>query len=327
MSAPAGLPTPSGDLVLDPGVLQAVPTIEFQGFAAVAHTGGLAVLPWRAHAREAHAAGVDCLPVADGRSGFLQAVVRIGKGRTATEVDLAQAWAALSPGGRLLVVGTNDIGITTWSKRLAKRTGTDGEILANRSRGRVVAFTRTAAELVAPSPTTVPLPDGTPLLVAPGVFSGDGLDGGTALLLTVLAQEEPAAAIVDVGCGAGHLGLAAARRFPSAQVWLLDADHRAVACAAANAAMIAPGQALAQWWDDADPWPVPDADLALLNPPWHAGTAADVSAARRLFMVSAARRLLVVANRHLPYEHDARALGVLRLCADDGRFKVLEITR
>lgn len=327
MSAPAGLPSTVADLVLDPGVLRAVPTVEFQGFAAVVQTGGVAVLPWRAHAREAQAAGVDCRPLVGDASGFAQAVVRVGKGRAATESDVAQAWAALAPGGRLLIAGTNDTGISTWAKRLAERTGAAGEILANRARGRVVAFVRTAAVLNVPPATTVPLPDGTPLLVTPGVFSGDGLDGGTALLLSVLAEEEPAATVVDIGCGAGHLGLAAARRWPESRVWLLDADHRAVECAAANAQVLAPGRAQASWWDDRDPWPAPEADLALLNPPFHAGTAADFSAARRLFAASAAHRLLVVANRHLPYEHDARALGALRLRADDGRFKVLEITR
>ena len=335
MSAPAGLPTSTADLVSDPGVLQLVPTLEFQGFAASAVTKGCAVLPWRAHMREAQALGLTCLPScrssnpptdAQGEA-FTQVIVRIGKGRAATAADLAQAWAALAPAGRLLIVGTNDTGIATWAKRLAEWTGAPGEVLANRAHGRVVAFTRTAAVLPEPHSTTVSLPDGTGLEVAPGVFSGDGLDGGTALLLHVLAEEPPTATVVDVGCGAGHLGLAAARQFPESQVWLLDADHRAVECATRNASALAPGRVQTRWWDDHDAWPVPQADLALVNPPCHAGTAVDVGAARRLFAVSDARRLLVVANRHLPYEHDARALGALRVRADDGRFKVLEITR
>ncbi len=345
MSAPADLPDATTDLVLDPGVLIAASTLEVQGFAAVSRTGGLALLPWRAQARAAQAAGVAFLPAwnqpawhSGGGVDFVQAVVRIGKGRAATEADLAQAWSALSPAGRLLIVGGNDIGITTWAKRVAERTGDAGQLLVNRARGRVVAFARNDRVLETPSPTVVPLPDGTPLQVAPGVFSGDGLDGGTALMLEVLAEEAHAGApaprtVVDVGCGAGHLGLAAARQWPNAQVWLLDADHRAVTCAARNALAVEPalpGESVrihVAWWDEQDPWPVPDADLAVLNPPWHAGTAPDVSSARRLFAVSNARRLLVVANRHLPYEQDARALGALRVRADNGRFKVLEITR
>ena len=348
MSAPAGLPTATADLVGDPGVLRTVPTLEFQGYAASAVTGGCAVLPWRAHQRAALALGLRCLPSCQTASPpkdaagepFTQAVVRIGKGRAATTADLAQAWAALAPAGRLLIVGTNDTGIVTWAKRLAEWTGAPGEVLVNRARGRVVAFERTAARTAAmipePLSTVVPLPDGTGLEVAPGVFSADGLDGGTALLLQVLAEEPPTSTIVDVGCGAGHLGLAAARQFPASRVWLLDADYRAIQCATRNAAALAPGAPGAPgdnsrvqtcWWDEHDAWPAPQADLALVNPPCHAGTASDVSAAHRLFAVTDARRLLVVANRHLPYEHAARALGALRVRADDGRFKVLEISR
>lgn len=311
------------DLLLDEGVLEPVPTVEFHGWSVVARHGGTAVLPWRAHARAAgdlpqqpSAAGLA------GLAGFRQAVVRIGKGRAATEADIAAAWTALAPDGRLLIAGFNDIGIATWAKRLAARLGAPGTVLANRARGRVVAFSRTSAALIAPAPTTVPLPDGTPLTVAPGVFSGDGLDGGTQALLTVLAEESDASSVADVGCGAGHLGLAAQRRFPAARVWLLDADARAVACAQANL----PGGEV-RWWDDQDPWPAGEVDLALLNPPCHAGSALDLGIARRLFAVVRARRLLVVANRQLAYEDDLAALGTLEMRLDDGRFKVLEITR
>lgn len=325
----SGAPTPADpadDLLLDDGVLEPVTTVEFHGWSAVARHGGTAVLPWRAHARAA--ADLSQQPSAEGLAGFRQAVVRIGKGRAATEADLAAAWAALAPDGRLLIAGFNDIGIATWAKRLAERLGAPGTVLANRARGRVVAFTKGAGERWSggagspQAPTVVPLPDGTPLMVAPGVFSGDGLDGGTQALLTVLAEESDATSVADVGCGAGHLGLAAQRLFPTAKVWLLDADARAVACARGNV----PG-AEALWWDDQDPWPAGEVDLALLNPPCHAGNAVDLGAARRLFAVVRAKRLLVVANRQLAYEDDLAALGTLTVRLDDGRFKVLEITR
>ncbi len=311
---------PADDLLLDEGVLEPVPTVEFHGWSTVARHGGTAVLPWRAHARGA--GDLPQQPSAGGLTGFRQGVVRIGKGRAATEADLAAAWAAIAPGGRLLIAGFNDVGIATWAKRLAEHLGAPGTVLANRARGRVVAFARTSAVLSAPAPTTVPLPDGTPLSVAPGVFSGDGLDGGTRALLAVLAQESDAASVVDVGCGAGHLGRAAQGRFPEAKVWLLDADARAVACARANV----PGGEV-RWWDDQDPWPAGEVDLALLNPPCHAGSVVDLGIARRLFAVVRARRLLVVANRQLAYEDDLAALGALDVRLDDGRFKVLEITR
>ena len=333
MSGPAAIGGAASDLVLDAGVLMDVPTCEWQGWGAVVGRGGMAVLPWRSQARAATAARVTNQVDALGMSGFAQAVVRIGKGRLATEADLSSAWQALAPSGRLLIVGTNDVGIATWAKRLAEQIGVPGEVLANRAHGRVVAFPRTSATLPRPSPRMVPLPDGTALQVAPGVFSSDGLDGGTKLLLQVLSEVELppdfAGNIVDVGCGAGHLGLAAARRWPAAQVTLLDADARAVACAQANipAAGLAGPRPTVTWWDEFDPWPVSDADLVLMNPPCHAGTTLDLSIARRLFACAIGQRVLVVANRQLAYEDDVRRIGEVECVADDGRFKVLSVVR
>ena len=321
MSGAPRQPDPSDDLVLDPGVLLPGPVLEVQGWAAVARQGGLAILPWRAHARAAGAVPQQSL--ATGLTAYQQAVVRVGKGRAATWADVAAAWNALLPAGRLLLAGANDVGISSWVKRVQTAVGCDPEVLANRARGRVVSFARTAVALPAPSWQPVPLPDGTPLEVAPGVFSGDGLDAGTAALLAALASDAGSAAtIADVGCGAGHLAAAAARRFPQAQVWMLDADARAVANARANVP-----QATGVWWDDQDPWPAPVVDLALVNPPWHAGTASDPGVGQRLLAAIRARRLLVVANRHLPYERRLSQLGTVRSVSDSDGFKVLEVRR
>ena len=328
MSGPAAFAGSAADLVLDAGVLSDVPTCEWHGWGAVVGRGGIAVVPWRAQARAATAARVANQVDAHGLSGFAQAVVRIGKGRAATEADLCAAWQALAPAGRLLIVGTNDVGIRTWAKRMAELSGVPGEVLANRAHGRVVAFPYTSAILPLPTPSMVPLPDGTPVQVAPGVFSSDGLDGGTQLLLQALAEVDLPpdfrGNIVDVGCGAGHLGLAAARRWPAARVTMLDADARAVSCAQGN---VTTDQFVVTWWDEFDPWPVPDADLVLMNPPCHAGTSLDLSLARRLFACASAQRLLVVANRQLAYEDDLRCLGEVACVADDGRFKVLSVVR
>jgi 16S rRNA (guanine1207-N2)-methyltransferase len=324
MSGAPALPEGAADLALDPGVLTPDPTLEFHGWTAAAQTAGTAILTWRSHAREA--AGVSQAPTADGLGAFRQVVVRIGKGRKATEADLSAAWSHLAPGGRLVLIGHNDVGIATWAKRTAVAIGQPGSVLANRAHSRAVAFTRLPdAEdnaLPPPAASLVPLPSGRAVAVAPGVFSGDGLDAGTALLLSCLAEQPTPAGVADVGCGAGHLGIAAAELWPAAHIRLLDADHRAVVCARGNLPT-----AECHWWDELDLWPAPEVDLALLNPPCHAGTASDVSAARRLFAAVRARRLLVVANRQLPYEADLARLGALRQVADDGRFKVLEMSR
>ncbi|HEV8636490.1 MAG TPA: methyltransferase [Chloroflexota bacterium] len=67
----------------------------------------------------------------------------------------------------------------------------------------------------------------------PGVFSVKGLDDGTRLLLEHL-DLAGAGLVADLGCGAGVLGIAAARLAPTVHVHLLDDHLRAVDVAREN---------------------------------------------------------------------------------------------
>ena len=67
----------------------------------------------------------------------------------------------------------------------------------------------------------------------PGVFSFKGLDDGTRLLIEHL-DVGGAGQLADLGCGAGALGIAAARLAPDAHVHLLDEHLRAVEVAREN---------------------------------------------------------------------------------------------
>ena len=63
---------------------------------------------------------------------------------------------------------------------------------------------------------------------APGVFSSDGPDPGSSLLLeTVLPHVRPHQRVLDLGCGSGFLGLALAAQLTRGEVWLVDVDIRA----------------------------------------------------------------------------------------------------
>jgi 16S rRNA (guanine1207-N2)-methyltransferase len=368
----AAAPDADADLIGDPGVLAPGEVLEINGFTAVAKQGGLALLPWRGWYLRATALGLTVVGDAGAvpAAAFPQAVVRVQKGRAATQADLAAAWRALRPGGRLLVSGPNRLGIATWAKRVAVELGQTPTVLANRAHGRVVAFRRDDGPGPAdPAPAPVPLDEAeraagaASLVTLPGVFSGDGLDAGTAALIGCLGTTTPARRILDLGCGAGHLALNALRLWPEATALLLDSDHRAVRCAGLNLGRCGlAARAEVGWWDAAEPLPGsgnPGAtcsrncsrnfpnllltkgghgppstpagfDLVLLNPPCHAGWAVDLAVARALFRAGAAAlapggRLLVVANRALPYEAELQALGAMRMVRQAGGFKVIEV--
>ncbi|MDR1447416.1 MAG: methyltransferase [Candidatus Ancillula sp.] len=73
---------------------------------------------------------------------------------------------------------------------------------------------------------------------ARGVFSANGLDKGTAVLLKYLNSERSQAFfrddelnkvnILDLGCGWGAIAIALARRFPSSQIWGVDVNKNAL---------------------------------------------------------------------------------------------------
>ncbi len=68
-----------------------------------------------------------------------------------------------------------------------------------------------------------------------GVFSREGLDRGTELLLEAI-EVGPRASILDLGCGYGVIGIVAAHLSEGGHVILTDVNERAVALTRANIA-------------------------------------------------------------------------------------------
>ena len=71
---------------------------------------------------------------------------------------------------------------------------------------------------------------GLRVAVDPGVF----VPRRRSELLVEVATREPAAVVVDLCCGSGALGAAVADRWPGGEVWAVDSDPAAVACARRN---------------------------------------------------------------------------------------------
>lgn len=88
--------------------------------------------------------------------------------------------------------------------------------------------------------------DGYPLQVetAPGVFSPGHVDLGTSVLLDTVGTP-PAGNVLDLGCGWGPIALTAAIRMPSAHVYAVDVNERALDLVTRNAARVASQTAIA----------------------------------------------------------------------------------
>jgi 16S rRNA (guanine1207-N2)-methyltransferase len=63
---------------------------------------------------------------------------------------------------------------------------------------------------------------------AAGIFSPDGVDKGTAVLLREAPAPPARGTLLDLGCGWGPIALTLALRSPESQVWGVDVNERAL---------------------------------------------------------------------------------------------------
>jgi 16S rRNA (guanine1207-N2)-methyltransferase len=76
---------------------------------------------------------------------------------------------------------------------------------------------------------------GLTLTTAGGVFAGEGLDRGTAVLLRESGPPAGSPRVLDLGCGYGPIALAIALACPGATVDAVDVNERALALCRDNA--------------------------------------------------------------------------------------------
>jgi 16S rRNA (guanine1207-N2)-methyltransferase len=117
------------------------------------------------------------------------------------------------------------------------------------------------------------LPEGElRLLTDRGVFSATAVDRGTQILLRSVPGQPVGSEIVDVGCGYGPIAVAVARRAPTARVWAVDVNQRALELTRLNAERVGAGRVV-----PVRPEEVPvdlRVDTIYSNPPIRVGKAA-----------------------------------------------------
>jgi len=224
---------------------------------------------------------------------------------------LRGAAAVLRPGGILYFVAHRQAGIRTAVALAREIFGRCGVIRRKKGYHVAMAIRPPGRDYPLPEPAyaahTVVV-DGveTTVVGRPGVFAWDRLDEGTRALIEAM-EVGPAERVLDLGCGTGLVGVAAARRAPQGRVVLVDVDLRAVE--AARRTLEANGIVNAEVClsDGGDNLPAGSFDVVATNPPFHVDVETDRTLARRFIKASARLlrtdgRLYLVANRFLPYE-------------------------
>src|SRR6266480_147593 len=229
---------------------------------------------------------------------------------------------ALKPGGRLYVVGAKDRGVLSIAKRMQTLFG-NLETLAISKGQRVVC---SHVENNSSARSTNQFPD-----LLPTTFAEGKLDEGTRLLVDALEVHTTDIAL-DIGCGAGYLGMHIAHVASKGHVTMVDASLVAVDAArnmveqsgmtnvqvlASNGTQAVKGQRF---------------DLIVTNPPFHLGGIQTTEIGER-FIREAAQvlrprgRFYLVANRFLKYEPIMRAcFHSFEEVGGNTRYKVLLAT-
>ena len=260
---------------------------------------------------------------------FYKPAQRSAKGQVFEWID--QGFQVLEMGGALYLAGQRNRGIRSYATYLHAVFGN------SRRAGRVGRVEIYSAKKERDYPRQAPVDNrmtfelrdlpGSPYSVETraGVFSRDGLDDGTRLLIDCM-EVRSADHVLDWGCGWGALGMVAARLSVKGNATLVDSNIRAVFCAEKNLKRNQISNAVARVEDARVLDRREKFDLIVSNPPFHDGNSAAHPLIESAFgALRPGGRLMLVVMRPAAYlKHIRRVFGQGKIMAQKDGYVVLQ---
>lgn len=260
---------------------------------------------------------------------FSGGLVLLGKHRELNRGNIHAALERTLPGGPVLIGGAKTSGIQAMRKELAELLPVQQTLSKNHA--QVFWCLRPDSWVSPPSaPKETISAYGMAFETASGMFSHKAADAGSQMLVPHFADVK--GRVADFGAGWGFLSALLLKLAPGVTALdLFEADFASLAAARVNLAAIIDQKPTAFFWRDLLAEPVEASyDAIIMNPPFHSGRRAEVSIGQ--YMIAAAAkalkprgRLLLVANRELPYEETLqRSFKKFERLDADRRYKILE---
>ena len=268
--------------------------------------------PWRPDWLALQKEGFHAEPRLPADRQFDGGLLLLGKHRGRNEAWFAELLEHVVPGGWIVVSGDKKLGIDSFRKWV----GNIAEVSDRLSKNHAVSFwLQRPADLdqefiAALRPQSIEFANesGNGFRTEPGMFSHGVIDKGSSMLVPHM-EKLVFGRVADFGAGWGYLAaqsLKYADRLTS--IDLFEADFEALEAARSNLERLGASVPLSfNWFDITSEKLTGIYDTVIMNPPFHEARAADVTLGQAFIAAAALRlkpggRLLMVANRQLPYE-------------------------
>ena len=261
-----------------------------------------AVQGMRPEFKALQAAGIAVTPDCP-EGAFDGALILVSRHRGQTRALVNKALERVSAGGMIVFGGSKNDGVATAAGDIAKHFELIGSL--SKHHAKAYWFQKIGS---------VRFDDAAPTRVedrfetAPGMFSSDHIDPGSAFLMDQLPRDMKGR-IADFCAGWGYLSAEVAAAFPAVKsIALYEADHASLDAAKANMTRLSPDMAATFHWQDLIAEKASgDYDTIIMNPPFHQGRAADPAIGNAIIRnahnaLHKGGKLYLVANRNLPYE-------------------------
>jgi 16S rRNA (guanine1207-N2)-methyltransferase len=255
------------------------------------------------------------------------AIVLLGRNRKVNEANIIRAWNACEENTQIIIAGDKTAGVGSMRKWLSGKT----EITDSFSKHHAVVFWIAKTGEDWEEPNLASKVDG--YHVSEGMFSSDGPDKGS-MLLTEHFDKRLGGPVADLGAGWGYLSNELLKRNEKVtELALYEADFYSLEAAKKN---VHPHEGLTpsyHWCDITTEFKKTPYQWVIMNPPFHSGRSADPELGKRFIQVAASTlpsggRLLMVANRNLPYEDTLnKVFRHFKVLEERDGFKVIEAVK